>query len=207
MKYEWRKQDKELYLPKDQPVSIVVSSFKFLMLDGQGNPNSPTFAEAVQVLYSLSYAIKMMPKNDITPEGYFEYTVFPLEGIWDLNEEGKREGSLDKDKLIYTLMIRQPDFVTAELAQRALEKTKKKQPQELLNNVRFGEVEEGLSVQMTHIGSYDNEPTSFVMMEEYCAKNGLKRKSKIHREIYISDARKTEIEKLNTVLRFRVENN
>jgi hypothetical protein len=205
MKYEWKKQDKELYLPKNQPTCINVPEFKFFILNGSGNPNSDAFANAVQVLYSLSYAIKMMPKSGIDPEGYFDYTVFPLEGVWDLDEEGRKKDILDKDRLIYSIMIRQPDFVTEELARKAIEITKKKKPYALLDSVRFGVIEEGHCVQMTHAGSYDNEPASFAMMEEYCIHNRLKRKSKVHREIYISDVRKTEPEKLKTVLRFSVE--
>lgn len=206
MKHEWRKQDKELYLPKTKPVCITVPEMKFFMLDGRGNPNSEAFAEAIQVLYSLSYAVKMMPKSGVTPEGYFDYTVFPLEGVWDLDEEGRKAGKLDKDRLVYTIMMRQPDFVTEELAQKVIESIKEKKPHDLLDSVRFESMEEGHCVQMTHIGSYDDEPSSFAMMEEFCMANGLKRISKIHREIYISDARKTESDKLNTVLRFKVEN-
>jgi hypothetical protein len=205
MKYEWKKQDKELYLPKNKPADIIVPKLKFFMLNGKGNPNSEAFADAIQVLYSLSYAIKMMPKSGVSPEGYFDYTVFPLEGIWDLDEEGRMKEKLDKDNLVYTIMIRQPDFVTEELAQKAIDITKKKKPHSLLNEVRFGAIEDGYCVQMTHLGSFDNEPASFAMMEEYCDQNGLKRKSKVHREIYISDARKTEPDKLKTVLRFSVE--
>ncbi len=175
------------------------------MPDGHGNPNGDAFADAVGVLYALSYAIKMMPKKGVTPEGYYEYSVFPLEGVWDLAEEARGLDKLDKDKLIYTLMIRQPDFVTDDLAQAVIEQTKKKKPNPLLDKVRFTELEEGLCVQMLHIGSYDDEPHSFAKMEQYCDLNGLKRLSKIHREIYLSDARKTVPDKLKTVLRFNVD--
>ena len=89
MKYEWKKQDKGLYLPKNQPEIVMVPAMKFFMLDGKGNPNSEEFSEAVGVLYSLSYAVKMLPKKGITPEGYFEYAVFPLEGVWDLAPEAR----------------------------------------------------------------------------------------------------------------------
>lgn len=206
MKYEWKKQAKQFYLPKGEPAKIEVPKFKLFMLDGRGNPNGDAFAEAVQALYSLSYAVKMLPKSGAIPEGYFDYTVFPLEGVWDLDEEGRKLDKLDKERLVYTLMIRQPDFVTEELAQKVIEQTKKKKPNTTLNAVRFGEVEEGLCVQMLHTGSYDSEPESFAKMEEYCLKNNLRRKYKTHREIYISDARKTTADKLKTVLRFGVEN-
>jgi hypothetical protein len=205
MKYECKKQGKELYLPKNQPEIVMVPSMKFFMLEGKGNPNSEEFSEAVVVLYSLSYAVKMMPKKGVTPEGYFEYTVFPLEGVWDLAPEARGKEVLDKDSLIYTIMIRQPDFVTDELAQATLESTVKKTKHPMLSKVRFGSLEEGKCVQMLHLGSYDNEPGSFARMEEFCKSNNMKRVSKIHKEIYISDARKTPAEKLQTVLRFKVE--
>jgi hypothetical protein len=205
MKHEWKKNEKDIYLPKAEPQVINVPPMKYFMLDGKGNPNSEGFAEAIGVLYSLAYAVKMMPKKGTTPEGYFEYTVYPLEGVWDLAEEARHLDYLDKDKLVYTIMIRQPDFVTEELAQSVIEETKKKKPHALLDSVRFGTVEEGMCVQMMHIGPYDSEPASFARMEEYCANNGLRRLSKIHKEIYISDFRKTAPEKLKTVLRFKVD--
>jgi len=205
MKYEWKKQSKELYLPKNQPEIVMVPSMKFLMLDGKGNPNREEFKEAVGVLYSLSYAVKMMPKKGVIPEGYFEYSVFPLEGVWDLAPEARGLDILDKDSLIYTIMIRQPDFVTDEIVQAALESTVKKIKHPMPQNLKFGNIEEGMCVQMLHIGPYDNESHSFASMEEFCRANNLKRLSKTHREIYISDARKTAPEKLQTVLRFKVE--
>jgi hypothetical protein len=205
MKYEWKKEEKQLYLPKNKPELIEVPSSKFFMINGKGNPNDEAFAEVIGVLYSLSYAVKMIPKSGITPDGYFDYTVFPLEGVWDLEVEARAAEKLDKDKLIYTLMIRQPSFVTEELAKIAIENTKKKKPHNLLQNVQFGSIEDGLCVQMMHIGSYDNEPASFSLMEEFCHNNGLKRIGKTHREIYISDFRKTQPDKLKTILRIKVE--
>lgn len=205
MKYEWKKQAKEFYLPKSKPEILIVPSMKFFMLDGKGNPNSDEFAEAVGVLYSLSYAVKMMPKKGVTPEGYFDYTVFPLEGVWDLAPEARGLEVLDKNSLIYTIMIRQPDFVTEEIAKAAIESTVKKTKHPMLHNVRFGNLEDGMCAQMLHVGPYDSEPASFSAMEEFCKENNLKRLSKTHREIYISDARKTVADKLQTVLRFKVE--
>ena len=205
MKYEWKKNGKSLYLPKNQPEAITIPPMKFFMIKGKGNPNNESFSEAVGVLYSLSYGIKMMPKKGVTPEGYFEYTVFPLEGVWDLAEEARDLEILDKDSLIYTIMIRQPEFVTDDLAQTVIEGTKLNKPHPLLESVQFGNIEDGLCVQMLHIGSYDNETESFNKMEDFCKDNNLRRLSKIHREIYISDFRKTEPEKLKTVLRFKVE--
>jgi hypothetical protein len=101
-------------------------------------------------------------------------------------------------------MIRQPEFVTEEIAMKVIEIVKKKKPHPLLEDIIFGSMNDGLCVQMLHVGSYDDEPSSFAMMKEYCKQNNLKRITKMHREIYISDARKTETSKLKTVLRYGV---
>lgn len=204
MKFEWRKHAKELYMVKEKVELLTVPEFKFFMLKGKGNPNHEQFSEAVGVLYSLSYAVKMMIKSEVTPDGYFDYTVFPLEGVWDLSEKGKLKENLDKDELLYTIMIRQPDFITKEIAMKAIEIVKKKKPHPLLDNVIFDTMIDGPCVQMLHIGSYDDEIKSFDIMKEYCTENNLERVSKVHREIYISDARKTEKDKLKTVLRYKV---
>ena len=165
MKHEWYKKEKEINLPKNKPVRIQIPEFGFFTIEGEGNPNNDFFAEYIGVLYSLSYAIKMSPKKGIEPEGYFDYTVYPLEGVWDISEEAKKtfSGKIDKNDLIFNLMIRQPDFV-------------------------------------------DDEPESFQKMENFAGKENLNRISKVHREIYLSDARKVEPAKLKTVLRFKVEN-
>ncbi len=207
MKFEWRKSEKNFYLPKTTPNLITIPKFNFFAIEGKGNPNDPFFAEFIGVLYSLSYAVKMSPKSGRAPKNYFEYTVYPLEGVWDITEEAKKKysGKLDKNNLVFNLMIRQPDFVTEDFAAEIMEITKKKKPHELLNSVKFIEHKDGESVQMLHIGSYDDEPASFKLMEEYCDQNSWKRKSKSHREIYLSDARKTAPEKLKTVLRINVE--
>lgn len=205
MKHEWRKHEKEYYIPKEKPVLVDIPEFKFFMIEGNGNPNSKEFSEAIGVLYSLSYAIRMMPKNGYTPEGYFEYTVYPLEGIWDLTEEGRKQEILNKDELIYKIMIRQPDFVTEEIVVKAMEIVKKKKPHPLLDKVTFETIRDELSVQMLHIGSFDDEPKTFSIMKEYCYDNNFRIKTKVHREIYLSDFRKTESEKLKTVLRYFVK--
>ncbi|NLU36490.1 MAG: hypothetical protein GXX01_05655 [Clostridiales bacterium] len=204
MKHEWRKHEKNLYMPKQKPELVNVPEQKFFILEGRGNPNSDEFAEKVNVLYSLAYAVRMMPKQGFTPEGYFEYTVYPLEGLWDLTEEGRKMDKLDKDQLIYSIMIRQPDFVTEQVAVKALETARKKNPHPLLDEVRFDAIEDGLSVQMLHVGPYDTEPETFAIMKEFIEENQLKIRTLRHREIYLSDARKVEPEKLKTVLRYMV---
>lgn len=95
MKHEWRKKEKEYYIPKQKPQLIEIAEFKFFTIKGRGNPNSEEFSEAIGVLYSLAYAVRMMHKSDNVPEWYFEYTVYPLEGIWDLIEKGKELEYLD----------------------------------------------------------------------------------------------------------------
>ena len=204
MKYEWRKQEKDLYLPKAKPVLVTVPEQKFFMISGQGDPNKEEFAEKTAVLYSLAYAVRMMPKQGYTPDGYFEYTVYPLEGVWDLTEEGRKFATLNKDELVYTIMIRQPDFVSPEVAARAFEHVRKKKPHPLLDEVTFASMEDGLCVQMMHIGPYDDEARTFEQMKEFIKENNLEITTLKHREIYISDPRKTEKAKLKTVLRYRV---
>lgn len=208
MKHEWRKKEKEIYIPKNTPELISIPTYNFFMVEGEGNPNNDFFAEYIGVLYSLAYAVKMSSKAGTAPENYFEYTVYPLEGVWDISEEAKKNfsGQLDKDSLVFNLMIRQPDFVTEEYALEIIKRTKKKKPHVLLDKVLFGNIEEGDCVQMMHLGSYDDESESFKQMEQYCIENNLSRESKQHREIYLSDVRKVSPEKLKTVLRFRVKN-
>ncbi|MED3961054.1 GyrI-like domain-containing protein [Niallia taxi] len=205
MKHEWRKHEKSLYLPKATPDLVEVPAQKFFMIDGQGNPNGEEFAEKVKVLYSMAYAVRMMPKGGVTPPGYVEYTVYPLEGIWSLTEKGRKMKELNKDEFLYTIMIRQPEFVTKEVAQMALEKVMKKNPHPFLERVYFQTSEESLNIQMLHIGPYDDEPESFAKMDEFAQENNLLRIEKEHREIYLSDARKVAPEKLKTVLRYKVQ--
>lgn len=205
MKHEWRKHEKNLYLPKANPELVTVPKQKFLLINGQGNPNNEVFVEKVHVLYSLSYAIRIMPKGGFTPKGYVEYTVYPLEGIWGLTEAGRKLTHLNKDEFVYTIMIRQPDFVTEEVVERAFENVRKKKPHPFLNDAYFDIIEDGLSVQMLHVGPYDDEPQSFEKMKEFVIQNDLDRISMEHREIYLSDARKVEPAKLKTVLRFKVQ--
>lgn len=204
MKYEWKKQEKEIYQPKENPAIVNVPKSKYFCIKGMGNPNNTDFSNRIEVLYSISYAVRMMPKNGFTPDGYFEYTVYPLEGLWDLTEEGKKSESLLKDELLYTLMIKQPDFVSNNIFKKALEIAKRKKPNKLLDEVYLDEIEDGLSVQTLHIGTYDDEPKSFNKMKEFIKENDLKIKTLIHREIYLSDARKTEKAKLRTILRYRI---
>lgn len=147
----------------------------------------------------------MLPKKGFTPNGYFDYSIYPLEGIWSLSDEAIKNKIFDKNEFVYKIMIRQPDFVTKKLAEETIEKFSNKKPHPLFEAVKFETIEDGLSVQIMHTGSYDDEPASFRTMDEFCAANKLKRSKLTHREIYITDVRKTATEKLKTVLRYSVE--
>ena len=206
-KHEWRKQEKQYYLPKPKPERIRVPEFKFALISGEGNPNSPFFAECISALYAFSYSLKMgLKKMDNPPGGYVDYTVYPLEGIWDIKEEARARNveGLNKDDLVFKLMIRQPDFIDNDLFAEALEKTKKKKPNAVLNELVLKSITDGECIQMLHRGSFDDEPASFQKMEDYAEEQGLRRLSKKHREIYLSDFRKVAPEKLKTVLRFQL---
>jgi hypothetical protein len=201
-KIEYKKTYKHIYLPKTTPVIIDVPKMSFIMVSGTGDPNGERFALATEALYSLSYAVKMSYRSNDVPDGYYEYTVFPLEGVWDLIDKSKPVQ--DKSNFKYTIMIRQPDFLTSNLFAKFLEQTRKKKPNPYLEKAIFGEMSDGLSCQIMHIGPFDNEPDSFAKMQTFCEENGYIRTSKTHREIYLSDPRKTDTKKLKTVLRFPV---
>ncbi|MCL1045334.1 GyrI-like domain-containing protein [Shewanella electrodiphila] len=206
-KYEWRKKEKALYLPKNQPEIIDVPDVNFITIQGEGSPADSIFTDYIGALYSLAYTIKMLPKKmENQPQGYFDFTVYPLEGVWDINDTAKANfnGVINKADLVYKLMIRQPHFVTEGFFSEmlAIAKTNKKNP--LLDQVCFETISEGRCVQMLHLGPFEDEPVSFEIMEAFTKSEGLSRVSKVHREIYLSDTRKVEPKKLKTVLRFQV---
>lgn len=203
IKHEWRKKEKELYLPIKQPIFLNIKKMKFITIDGQGNPNRIDFQKKTEALYSFSYAVKMACKKGISFKNYYDYTVYPLEGVWDISEDAKKRGDFTKDDFVYKIMIRQPEFFDNKVFEYGKEAVKNK-GMKLFDELRFEEIEEGLCVQMMHIGSYDAEDVSFKMMEGFCGENGYKRVSKVHREIYLSDPRKVMGEKLKTVLRFKI---
>lgn len=208
MKHEWRKHEKTYYLPKTKPELVKVPPFQFITLKGEGNPNSSLFSECISTLYSLAYPIKMNLKKDPNPpKDCTDFTVYPLEGIWDINDTAKQNynGTLNKDDLVFKIMIRQPDFVKADYFYEQLSTIRQKKDNPLLETVAFETIEDGLCVQMLHIGSYDDEPASFAKMETFAKNNGLERIGKDHREIYLSDFRKVAPEKLKTTLRFWVK--
>ena len=190
-KYEWRKTEKDFYLAKPVPAVIDVPPMNYFVVDGAGSPADEEFQAVVGLLYTLSYTIRMMPKSGWTPPDYHEYTVFPLEGLWRMDSNAWRPGSeLDKSKLQYRLMIRQPWFVTDEVVERARTSALKKVSAELLERASVETMTDGLSVQMLHVGPYDTEPETFAAMNEFMAARGLSRPEQVHREIYLSDPRR-----------------
>ncbi|TBR41436.1 hypothetical protein CBF23_010015 [Marinomonas agarivorans] len=207
-KHEWRKKEKVLYLPKTHPEVVVVPEQNFITIKGEGSPANAIFSDYIGALYTVAYTIKMQLKQrGIQPKGYRDFTVYPLEGVWDLNEQAKANftGEINKNDFVYTLMIRQPDFIDEALYTEMLAIAKtKKQSNPLLEQVCFEKITEGECIQMLHLGAFDDEPASFARMEQFAREKEVRRLSKVHREIYLSDARKVMPEKLKTVLRFQV---
>ena len=140
---------------------------------------------------------KKAPLDDV----YTDFTVFPLEGLW----RKEKEGELVKSELSYSIMIGQPDFITRELFEEALEEVKIKKPNPLYEAVRFEKIEEGQILAMLHVGPFDTENETFAEMEHFCQLHKLKRTSEVHREIYLNNLHRTEPSKLKTILRYQVQ--
>ncbi len=206
-----KKEFKYLYQPSAKKIEIVqVLNLQFAMIDGaieKGSEpgKSPSFAEATQTLYSLSYTLKFMFKKRKT--NAIDYPVMALEGLWWVED-----GSFDitvKDNWFYTLMIMQPDVVTSEIFEEARGQVRKKKgDSEMLNMARLAHFEEGLCVQTMHIGPYATEPATIERMKQFMAENRLKDAvgpiGGKHHEIYLSDPRKVAPDKMKTVLRHPV---
>lgn len=208
MKHEWRKFEKELYGVKAKPIFLEVEEQQFITIKGKGNPNDQDFSNRVSALYALAYGIKMAYKQAMKTEqddrAVTDFAVYPLEGLWQQAKDAK-EDTLEKDKLSYTIMIRQPEFITKELVAQALDRVKIKKPNSFYESISFESIKDGKCIQVLHIGSYDDEPQSFAKMDAFAKGHGLKRLSDIHREIYLSNAQRTEKSKLKTILRYQVE--
>lgn len=203
MKYEWNKQEKTLYSTKTIPQIINIPIQSFIMIRGEGNPNREDFAMRVSALYSLAYTIKMQYKaQPQNTSQYDDFTVFPLEGVWTTSNPDQ---PLNKEFFLYTIMIRQPDFITREFFEMALAIAKKKKTNPLLDEIVLDSMEEGMCVQVLHVGPFDDEPQSFARMDSLVQEQGLQRRYFHHREIYMSDPRKTEQQKAKTILRYQVK--
>ena len=200
MKYEWKKQEKELYGAKTVPAVVTVPEQNYIMISGEGNPNDADFSDRVSALYSVAYAVKMAYKK-AAKGGIDDFAVYPLEGVWQ-----KIEGDeLVKENLRYTLMIRQPGFIEKDRIDAALECAKVKKPNPLLEEIRFEIVQGGTCVQILHIGAYDDELVSFAMLDKFARALSLTRAESCHREIYLNNANRTEKSKLKTILRYMVK--
>jgi hypothetical protein len=198
MKVDFKATYKELYAPKRGVFSLVtVPKFNYLMVDGEGDPNaSPEYVEAIEALYSVSYTLKFHSKIELDRD----YVVPPLEGLWwsaDLNAFRNRS----KDNWKWTMMVMLPDWLGQAEVDLAVQKVREKNPKIKVERLRVEALEEGLSVQTMHFGSYEDEtPTLLKLHDDWIPQNGFKETLK-HHEIYLGDPRKTEPSKLKTVLR------
>ena len=204
-KLDYKKEFKELYNPKTVPSSIEVPEMKFIQVDGKGNPNDEggAYQQALELLYALTYTIKMAPKSGKTPMDYFEYVVPPLEGLWWFADNSESDSG-DKSKYCWTSMIRQPEFVTDEVFRYATETVATKKGLDT-SKARLVTLTEGLCVLCMHLGPFEDEPATLAKMKDYMAQNDLITElndTRRHHEIYLSDPRKTEPGKRKTILRY-----
>ena len=197
MPFDFKKVYKDWYQPKTTPALVTIPAMKFVAVRGEGDPNVPggAYQQALEALYGVSYALRMGPKAGRLIDGYFEYVVPPLEGLW------LKGSPSDKAAFKWISMIRVPDFVTPE----DLEWARKRKP--AFSGVEWYEYEEGLCVQCMHIGSYDEEPATLEGLRAFAETQGVQidlSPWRPHHEIYLSDPRKTAKENLRTVLRLPV---
>ena len=197
-KIDFKKELKHLYKPSAKKVEIVdVPQMNFLMIDGEGDPNtSQEFQDAVEALYSLSYTLKfMIKKGDLK----VDFGVMPLEGLW-WTDDMSQFSTENKENWKWTLMIMQPEYVTAELFNEALEQVKKKKNPPALSKVRFEVFSEAKAAQIMHIGPFSEEGPTIKKVHNFIQENGCKLSGK-HHEIYLSDIRKAAPEKWKTIIR------
>ena len=209
-KLDYKKRDKNLYTASQKPALVNVPNMLFIIIDGKGAPSSELFQEAIQVLYALSYAIKMSKMSGQQPDGYFEYVVPPLEGLWWMGNGATFDISKPEEWL-WRLMIRQPEFVTKAAFEQAVKKCKAKNPDlVLIDNARFTSFAEGSCVQIMHIGSYSQEQPSIDKIMQFISDNNMTADMndiRKHHEIYLSDPRKGNPDKIKTILRIPAKNN
>lgn len=204
-KLDYKKEYRELYAPKT-PCIIEVPKMLFIMIDGDGDPNTAqSYKDAVELIYGLSYSIKMSKMGDLRPKGYFEYVVPPLEGLWWVGSPGfDGVNIIDKDRFSWTSLIRQPEFITPEVFETAKMTLAKKKPALNTSLARLATWEEGLCAQTMHVGPFDDEPATIASLDTFIADSGYVTDidaTRRHHEIYLGDPRKTTPEKLRTVIR------
>lgn len=204
MAFDFKKEYKELYNPKSKPVIINVPKINYISVRGEGNPNEAggAYQQAIGALYAIAYTLKMSYKTDYKIEGFFEYVVPPLEGFWwQNNVEGVDYA--DKSSFNWISVIRLPDFVSKTDFEWAVETATKKKKIDC-SSAEYLTIDEGLCVQIMHLGPFDDEPKSVALMDTYIDENGYKNDIndiRLHHEIYLSDARKVAPEKWKTVIR------
>ena len=215
MAFDFKKEYKEFYMPKNKPEIVSVPSMNYIAVRGSGDPNQEDgeYKKAIGLLYGIAFTIKMSKKSDHRIEGYFDYVVPPLEGFWwqgAASAKPNLNAAIDyahKEDFHWVSVIRLPDFVKEDDFRWAVEEAAKKKKQDF-SKVGFLTVEEGLCVQCMHIGSYDDEPATVVMMHEFMEQKGYEldiTDKRLHHEIYLSDARMIAPEKLKTVIRHPIK--
>ena len=204
MAFDFKKEYKEFYLPPERPEIVTVPRASYIAVRGSGDPNAPDgeYQRAIGVLYAVAYTLKMSYKTDHRIEGFFEYVVPPLEGFW-WQEGMSGMDYKNKAALQWISVIRLPDFVTEADFAWAVETASRKKKLDC-SKAEFLTVEEGLCVQIMHVGPFDDEPRSVALMDAYLRENGYENDlsaERLHHEIYLSDARRVAPEKWRTVIR------
>ena len=207
MPFDYKKEYKEFYLPKDKPSFVTVPPMNYLAVRGKGDPNAASgeYKDAIGLLYGIAFTIKMSKKGSRQIEGYFDYVVPPLEGLW--HQQGvDGVDYAHKETFEWTSMIRLPEFGTREEFDWAVQEATAKKKQDF-STAEFRTYDEGLCVQCMHIGPYDTEPETLRQMDAFAAEQGYVpdyMAGRLHHEIYLGDPRRTAPEKLKTVLRHPV---
>ncbi len=204
MPFDYKKEDKEFYLPPNKPQIVTVPSMNFLAVRGKGDPNREggPYQASIGLLYGVAYTIKMSKLGKHKIDGYFDYVVPPLEGLW-WQEAAYGVDYAHKETFCWISLIRLPEFVTKEIFQWAVEEASEKKQADF-SKVEFFTYEEGLCVQCMHVGAYDDEPETMRKMEQFVKKQGYVldfESGRRHHEIYLSDARRCKPENLKTVIR------
>ena len=208
MPFDFKKEYKEFYLPKNKPQIVNVPKANYIAIRGQGNPNEEggAYQRAISVLYAVAYTLKMSYKTDYKIDGFYEYVVPPLEGFWWQDGICGVDYS-KKDEFNWISIIRLPDFITRENFDWAVKTASEKKKIDC-SKAEFLTIEEGLCVQIMHIGSFDDEPATVTLMDKYLEENGYEKDfsdTRLHHEIYLSDPRKSTPDKQKTVIRHPVK--
>ncbi len=204
MAFDFKKEYREFYMPKNKPEIVNVPAANYIAVRGQGNPNEAdgAYQKAIGILYSVAYTLKMSYKTDYKIGGFYEYVVPPLEGFW-WQDCVVGVDYTDKGSFNWVSVIRLPDFVTKKDFEWAVETATKKKKIDC-SAAEFLTIDEGLCVQIMHLGAFDDEPATVAIMDKFLEENGYVNDfsdTRLHHEIYMSDTRKVAQEKWKTVIR------